>query len=95
MVAYASRSLTESEQRYSQIEREALTILFGCTVFQVYLLGEHFKIMTDHKPLISIFNNPTEKAPFCIEIVRLKLPRFFVILLSIRNSSPLLLKKVF
>ena len=52
VVDYASRSLTEKEQGYSQIEREALAILFGCTISQVYLLGKHFKIMTDHKPLL-------------------------------------------
>ena len=29
-VAYASRSLTDAETRYSQIEREALAVVFGC-----------------------------------------------------------------
>ena len=42
-VAYASRSLTETEQRYSQTETEALAMLFGCAKFQVYLLR---KILT-------------------------------------------------
>ena len=37
VVAYANRSLTVTEQRYFQIEREVLAILFGCTKFQVYL----------------------------------------------------------
>ena len=43
VIAYASRSLTETEQRYSQIEREALAILFDCRKFQIYLLGRHLK----------------------------------------------------
>ena len=76
MIAYASRSLTETEQRYSQIEREALAILFGCRKFQIYVLGRHFKIITDHKPLLSMFNNPRSQAPFRIERIRLKLQGF-------------------
>lgn len=37
-VAYASRSLTESEQRYSQIEKEALALVFGCEKIQSFCL---------------------------------------------------------
>ena len=62
VVAYASRYLAKTEHRYSQIEREASVVLIGCTKLQVYLSEEHFKIMTDHKPLISMFNNPRAQA---------------------------------
>ena len=62
VVAYASRYLAKTEQRYSQIEREASVVLIGCTKLQVYLSGKHFKIMTDYKPLISMFNNPRAQA---------------------------------
>ena len=78
----SARSLTETEQRYSQIKREALAILFGCTKFQFYLLRKHFKIMTDHKPFISMFSNPTAQAPFHIERIRLNY-KVFVKLLNI------------
>ena len=44
MVAYATRSMTKKEQRYSQIEREALAMLFSYT--KVYLLEKDFKLMT-------------------------------------------------
>ena len=58
IVAYASRALTPVEQRYSQLEREALAILFGCECFRLYLLGSQFTVVTDHKPLVPIFRNP-------------------------------------
>ena len=55
-IAYASRSLRAVEQRYSQIEREALAIVFGCEHFHMYLIGCKFRIDTDHKPLLTIWN---------------------------------------
>ena len=58
IVANGSRALSPVEQRYSQLEREALAILFACEKFKLYLLGSRFKIVTDHKPLIPIFDNP-------------------------------------
>ena len=42
LVAYASRSLTETDQKYSQNKREALAILFGYSRFQVCLFGKTF-----------------------------------------------------
>ena len=55
-ISYASRSLTPVEQRYSQIEREALGILFAIERFRIYLYGLHFTVKTDHKPLVSMFS---------------------------------------
>ena len=53
-VAYASRILNNAEQNYSQIERESLAIVFGVTKYRQYLLGRHFKLLRDHKPLITL-----------------------------------------
>ena len=36
VVAYASRSLSDAESRYGQVEREALAIYFSCIKFQIY-----------------------------------------------------------
>ena len=55
-VAYASRVLTPPEKNYSQIEREALALVFGANKFRQYLLGKSFTFRTDHKPLLSLFD---------------------------------------
>ncbi|KAK3751390.1 hypothetical protein QZH41_002583 [Actinostola sp. cb2023] len=51
VVAYASRSLTDCESRYSQTEREALAVVWGTEHFHLYLHGSSFQSITDHKPL--------------------------------------------
>ena len=76
IISYASRALTAVEQRYSQIEREALAILFGCEKFKLYVLGKPVEVITDHKPLIPMFKNPNLKLPARIERWVLKLQAY-------------------
>ena len=55
-VAFASRTLNQSEQNYSTIERELLAIVWGTKYFRPYLYGQKFTIFTDHKPLHWLFS---------------------------------------
>ena len=58
VIAYASGSLTDVERRYSQMKREALAIVWGCEHHHLYLYSALFTLLTDHKPLETIFSNP-------------------------------------
>ena len=50
-IAFASKSLTDVETQYANIERELLAIVFACQRFSTYLLGRSFVAKSDHKPL--------------------------------------------
>ena len=50
-VAFTSRSLAPAEKQYSQLDKEALAIIFGVKRFHQYLYGRPFTILSDHKPL--------------------------------------------
>ena len=52
--AYASRTLSDAESRYPPTRLEALGILWACRHFRPYLIGKHFTIRTDHKPLLAL-----------------------------------------
>ena len=56
-IANASKTLTESQRKYSQIQKEALAILFALRKFHQYLYERKGILVTDRKPLLSAFNS--------------------------------------
>ena len=60
-IAYISRSLTSTERRYSQIEREALGCVWAVERLHNYLFGIKFTLLTDNKPLSSMFEPHSSK----------------------------------
>lgn len=62
-VAFASKSLSDEETRYANIEREMLAVVYGCERFHTYLYGQTFTVESDHKPLESIQLKHLRAAP--------------------------------
>ena len=52
-VSFASRTLCDSEIKYSVIEKELLAIAWGVKEFRHYIYGKKFTVETDHKPLVA------------------------------------------
>lgn len=73
-ISFASRSLTDSEKNYSQIEKEFLSILFACKKFHFFTYGRKVRIVNDHKPLLGIMKKEIHKIPSSkLQRIRLKL----------------------
>ena len=54
-VFYASKTLTATESNYSNIEHEMLGVVFSMLHFKHFTYGRQVHIITDHKPLITLF----------------------------------------
>uniref|UniRef100_A0A914VNX9 RNA-directed DNA polymerase n=1 Tax=Plectus sambesii TaxID=2011161 RepID=A0A914VNX9_9BILA len=57
VIAYASKKLDAAQKNYGQIEKEALALVFAITKFHQYLFSREFTLLTDHKPLVTIFGD--------------------------------------
>ena len=73
LISYSSRALNSAEQRYSQIERECLGIVYACEHNKLYLYGTQYKMYCDHKPIVTLLNNPNSVVPLRIEKMTLSL----------------------
>lgn len=76
-VAFASRSLTPTEQRYAQIEKEALALTWAAERFEEYLRGLEFVFQTDHKPLVPLLGQHNlDMLPPRVQRFRMHLMRY-------------------
>ena len=76
-VAFASRSMSETERRYAQIEKEALAMTWACEKFANFILGKHIQVVTDHKPLVPLLGQKQlDNLPPRILHFRLRLDRY-------------------
>ena len=60
VISYASRNLTDVERRYSQTEKEGLSLVWACERFNLYVYGRDFELETDHKPLEYIYKSTSK-----------------------------------
>ncbi|KAK3528944.1 hypothetical protein QTP70_014164, partial [Hemibagrus guttatus] len=80
-IAYASKSLSETEINYAQIEKEHFAVLFGCKCFHQYIYGRQIVIESDHKPLESIMRKPLASVPPRLQrmILQLQIYNFTIV----------------
>ena len=77
-IAFASKSLTDTESRYANIERELLALVYGCERFHTYLYGKPFTAQSDHKPLEMIQLKNLHAAPPRLQRMLLRLQNYDV-----------------
>ena len=61
VIAYASRSLLEREQKFSSIERECLAVIWSLQKWEQWLWNQKIRVITDHQPLQYLSRNLTSK----------------------------------
>ena len=87
-VAYASHSMTCTESRYTQIEKEALAATWVCGKFATYIQGKTITLDTDHKPLVPLRSHQhLDKLPPRVLQFRLRLMRFDYVIEHILGKS--------
>lgn len=75
-VTFTSRSMTECEKRYAQIEKETLAITFACERFHQFVYGKQFEVETHHKPLVTLFKKPLFDCPSIIQRFRIRMQKY-------------------
>ena len=84
-VAYASRSLTTTERKYAQVEKEAAAVAYGVSRFHHFLYGRKFTLVTDNRALSRILG-PTKGLP---SLAAARLQRYALLLATYSYSVEL------
>lgn len=80
-IAYASRTLSNSEQRYPQIDKEALAIVWAVQKFFYYLYARHFTLISDHKPLMQILHPQSHFRYYALVAWQITLITFHILIM--------------
>ncbi|XP_037872900.1 uncharacterized protein K02A2.6 [Bombyx mori] len=72
-VAYGSKTLTECQKSWAQIEKEMLAIVYGCEKFHQYIYDKHVIVESDHRPLEYIFKKTINETPLRLQRLRLRI----------------------
>ena len=75
-ICFASRTLTDTEKRYANIDRELLAVVYGCERFHHYVFGKIFTIESDHRPLEMITLKNTSSAPARLQRLLLRIQNY-------------------
>ena len=85
-----SKIMSPTEQRYAQIQKEALGITWASERFADYLIGHKFHIETDHKPLVSLLGTKSlEDLAARIQRFRMRMMRFTYTISHVPGKKPL------
>ena len=68
--------MTATQERYTQIEKELLAVVFACERFHQYIYGKLVVVHSDHKPLESIMKKPLSTAPARLQRMLLRLQKY-------------------
>ena len=79
-IIFISQALTDTQKRYSNIERELLAMVVIIEKLHHYVFGRHFTVHTDHSPLVNLFEK-------CLNDTSPQLQHFTITSNSISNAS--------
>ena len=75
-IAYASRTLSKTERKYSIYELEALAVLLGIEKFRLYLEHTQFGLHTDNQALSYVLAQPRKSGCLPREALRISAYKF-------------------